>query len=33
MSQAEPYRVPRAMRARYEAIIGITDRFCEEYRA
>lgn len=30
MSQAEPYRVPRAMRARYEAITGITDRFCEE---
>ncbi|MHB0979269.1 MAG: DUF6398 domain-containing protein [Thermoleophilia bacterium] len=30
MSQAEPYRVPRAMRARYEAIIGITDRFCKE---
>ncbi len=30
MSQAEPYRVARAIRARYEAITGITDRFCDE---
>ena len=30
MSQGPPYRVPRAMQARYDAITGMTDRFCEE---
>lgn len=30
MSQGPPYRVPRAMQARYDAITGITDCFCEE---
>ncbi len=30
MSQGQPHRVPRAMRARYDAIVAITDPFCEE---
>ena len=30
MSQGPPYRVPRAMQARYDAITGMTDCFCEE---
>ena len=31
MSAADGHRVPRRMRQRYEAVIGITDEFCRQH--